>query len=69
MLNVVGMSVTAQEVYKVFAAQLRGQDGPDRIAYAVTVIDWLIAAMLDGAPEGDEDAEGDSSGNVEAPAS
>lgn len=68
MLGAVGIKATPQEVYAVFAAQLRGEDGPDRIGYAVTVIDWLISAMLDGAPEGDGEAEGDSEGNVEAPA-
>jgi hypothetical protein len=71
MLGAVGIKATAAEVYKAFAAQLRGdggENGLDRVGYAVEVLDWLIITMLDGAPQGDGDAEG-GEGNAQTPAS
>jgi hypothetical protein len=72
MLGAVGIKATDAEVYKAFAAQLRGDNGEtgvDRVEYAVQVLDWLIVTMLDGAPQGDGDADDGDEGNAQAPAS
>lgn len=71
LLEVVGIAATPQEVHKEFTKTLKSSKvaGPDRLAYAIQVMDWLLMVLMDGAPEAEKEdeeelkKEGDSGGN------
>lgn len=67
MLREAGLNVTAREVHSEIMKVVRTADKAEKLSMALEAIDWLLVVLMDGAPE--QDDEGDTSGNVEAPAS
>jgi len=67
MLSEAGLSVTPREVHAEIMKAVRTSDKAEKLKLALEAIDWLLIILMDGAPE--ESDEGDTSGNVEPPAS
>jgi len=67
MLTEAGLPVTGAQVHKEIMAAVRNAEKAEKLSMAMEAIDWLLVILMDGAPEAE--GEGDTSGNVTAPAS
>ena len=67
MLTEAGLPVTGAQVHREIMAAVRNAEKAEKLSMALEAIDWLLVILMDGAPEGGD--EGDTSGNVAAPAS
>ena len=60
-----GANVTPKDVHQEFQRALCENRQGDKVKLALEAINWLTQILLSGVPE----SEGDTGGNVEAPAS